>query len=185
MTFRDRLLESQDFMIGVELVTTRGTMQDTKARRTRRLASQLTDYEKIDWVSITDNAGGNPMLSPMALGKNILYAGKDVVIHLSCKDFNRHGLESTAWQLASEGFSNILALSGDYPSGGYRGIAKSVFDIDSVGLLTLLDEMNRGFGRPSVSHQGETTSPSLKPTNLLAGAVATNFKRHENEVVPQ
>lgn len=185
MTFRNRLLESQAFLIGVELVTTRGTMQDTKARRTRRLASQLTDYEKIDWVSITDNAGGNPMLSPMALGKNILYAGKEVVIHLSCKDFNRHGLESEAWQLASEGFYNILALSGDYPVTGYRGTAKPVFDIDSVGLLTLLGEMNRGFGRPSVSNQGGTTSPSFKPTNLLAGAVATNFKRHENEVIPQ
>ena len=48
-----------------------------------------------------------------ALGKPILYAGKEVLIHLSCKDFNRNGLESAAWELASEGFHNILALSGD------------------------------------------------------------------------
>ena len=67
-------------------------------------------YDRIDWVSITDNAGGNPQLSPMALGKPILYAGKEVLIHLSCKDFNRNGLESAAWELASEGFHNILAL---------------------------------------------------------------------------
>ena len=90
-------------------------MQERKARQTRQLATELTGCGQIDWISITDNAGGNPMLSPMALGKNILYGGKEVLIHLSCKDFNRHGLESEAWQLASEGFHNILALSGDYP----------------------------------------------------------------------
>ena len=59
----------------------------------------------------------------MALGKPILYAGKEVLIHLSCKDFNRNGLESEAWQLSSEGFHNILALSGDYPATGYHGRA--------------------------------------------------------------
>ena len=110
-------------------------MQERRARQTRQLATELTGCGQIDWISITDNAGGNPMLNPMALGKNILYGGKEVVIHLSCKDFNRHGLESEAWQLASEGFHNILALSGDYPAGGYHGQAKPVFDIDSVGRL--------------------------------------------------
>src|SRR6266705_3244868 len=98
----------------------------------------------------------------MALGKPILYAGKEVLIHLSCKDFNRNGLESAAWELASEGFHNILALSGDYPAAGYHGRGKPVFDIDSVGLLTMLGA-----------------------TDFFPGAVATNFKRYENEVVPQ
>ncbi len=69
----------------------------------------------VDWVSITDNAGGNPQLAPHALGKPILYTGKEVVIHLSCKDLNRNGLESQAWFLNGEGFHNILALTGDYP----------------------------------------------------------------------
>lgn len=181
-TLRQRLDATNDFLIGVELVTTRGTMKETKAKRTRALASDLTHYDAVDWVSITDNAGGNPMLSPVALGKNILYGGKEVLIHLSCKDFNRHGLESEAWSLASEGFHNILALSGDYPADGYRGRAKPVFDIDSVALLTLLDEMNRGLDRPSRAQEGR--SP-LKPTEFYLGAVSTNFKRRENEVMPQ
>ena len=183
-TLTERLLNSRDFLVGVELVTTRGTMQQHKSRQTRQLATELTGCAQIDWISITDNAGGNPMLSPMALGKNILYGGMEVVIHLSCKDFNRHGLESEAWQLASEGFHNILALSGDYPAGGYHGQAKPVFDIDSVGLLTLLGEMNRGLDRPS-ANGGRQDSRSLEPTNFFAGAVAANFKRHENEVMPQ
>ena len=179
-----RFLDGSDFLLGVELVTTRGTMQEGTARQTRRLATELTGCAQIDWVSITDNAGGNPMLSPMALGKNILYGGKEVIIHLSCKDFNRHGLESEAWQLASEGFHNILALSGDYPARGYHGQAKPVFDIDSVGLLRLLEEMNRGLDRPR-GNGADQSGSSLQPTNFFSGAVATNFKRLEHEVMPQ
>src|SRR5689334_14307213 len=171
------------FLLGVELVTTRGTMADVQAIHARSFATELVHSSQIDWVSITDNAGGNPQLSPMALGKPILYAGKEVLIHLSCKDFNRSGLESAAWELASEGFHNILALSGDYPAAGYHGAGKPVFDIDSVGLLTMLDEMNRGLSRPKVRKEGEART--YPPTSFFAGAVATNFKRHENEVVPQ
>jgi methylenetetrahydrofolate reductase (NADPH) len=171
------------FLLGVELVSTRGTMVDQQAVQTRAFANQLVRCDHVDWVSITDNAGGNPQLSPMALGKPILYAGKEVLIHLSCKDFNRNGLESAAWELASEGFHNILALSGDYPAAGYHGRGKPVFDIDSVGLLTMLDEMNRGLSRKKVGTDDK--SQSIGATNFFAGAVATNFKRHESEVVPQ
>lgn len=171
------------FLLGVELVTTRGTMADRQALETRTFASELVHCSAIDWVSITDNAGGNPQLAPMALGKPILYGGKEVLIHLSCKDFNRNGLESAAWELSSEGFHNILALSGDYPAAGYHGQGKPVFDIDSIGLLTMLDEMNRGFARPKVGRNGERET--MRETSFFAGAVATNFKRYENEVVPQ
>jgi methylenetetrahydrofolate reductase (NADPH) len=183
LTFREKLADPSRFLIGVELVSTRGTMEDQQARQTRAFASDLVSCDPIDWVSITDNAGGNPQLSPMALGKPILYAGKEVLIHLSCKDFNRSGLESAAWELASEGFHNILALSGDYPAAGYHGRGKPVFDIDSVGLLTMLDEMNRGLARPKVSKG--TQSGRFTATDFFPGAVATNFKKHENEVVPQ
>src|SRR6266550_4643469 len=162
----DILSDTDHFARGVELLTTRDTMEEAKATTTRDFASELSRADAIDWVSITDNAGGNPQLSPLALGKPLLYAGKEVLIHLSCKDFNRNGLESAAWELASEGFHNILALSGDYPGPGYNGQGKPVFDIDSVGLLTMLDEMNCGLSRPKL---GKTSG-----TNFFAGAVATN-----------
>ena len=178
------LEDPKRFACGVELVTTRGTMDETKAVRTRTFARDLAEDPRVDWVSITDNAGGNPQLAPEALGKPILYAGKEVVIHLSCKDFNRNGLESTAWHLASEGFRNILTLSGDYPTTGYSGASKPVFDIDSIGLLTLLSEMNNGLGVPLRNGNGQAKK-SLRQTQFYLGAVVTNFKRHENEVIPQ
>lgn len=182
-TLREKLADPNRFLLGLELVTTRGTMEDRQALHARAFAADLVHCDSVDWVSITDNAGGNPQLSPLALGKPILYAGKEVLIHLSCKDFNRNGLESAAWEMASEGFHNILALSGDYPAGGYHGRGKPVFDIDSIGLLTMLDEMNRGLSRPRVGRDGPLQT--TRATDFFPGAVATNFKRHENEVVPQ
>lgn len=167
-TLREKLQKDSSFLIGVELLSTRAILGAEQGVRARTLATQLAQFERVDWVSITDNAGGNPTLSPVALGKPLLYAGKEVVIHLSCKDFNRNGLESVALQLGSEGFHNILALSGDYPVKAFEGGAKPVFDIDSVGLLTLLRSIHRDHG-----------------AQFLTGAVATNFKLHENEVVPQ
>lgn len=178
-----KLLDPTGFFRGVELVSTRGTMGEADAVKTRRLADEVVACDRIDWLSITDNAGGNPMMSPTTLGKPILYAGQEVLIHLSCKDLNRNSLESTAWQLASEGFHNILALSGDYPGAGYHGHARPVFDLDSVGLLSLLQEMNAGLGVGRRRKDGKDRH--LERTRFFVGAVTTNFKLHENEVVPQ
>jgi methylenetetrahydrofolate reductase (NADPH) len=154
-------------------VSIRGSMSEATAVRVRSLATQLVDRPEVDWISITDNAGGNPQLHPQALGKPILYAGKEVVIHLTCKDLNRNALESAAWQLDSEGFHNVLAMTGDYPVGGSGGRAKPVFDLDSVGLIAMLDRMNRGFD-----------DKHLK-TSFCIGAVTSNTKLLEGEVVPQ
>ncbi len=181
-TLSEKLGQSQDFLLGVELVSTRGTVMETRAAKTVAFARDLAVAPGIDWASITDNAGGNPMLAPAALGKPFLASGREVVIHLSCKDFNRNALESAAWHLSSEGFHNLLVLTGDYSGSGVAGGAKPVFDIDSVGLLTLLGQMNAGL---DITRPGAKRPAVLEPTKFYPGAVVTNFKLHENEVVPQ
>ena len=108
-SLRARLDTSGRFVLGVELASVRGGMSERSAVRARPFAGELVASPDVDWVSITDNAGGNPQLAPTALGKPILYAGKEVVIHLTCKDLNRNALESAEWLLHSEGFHNILA----------------------------------------------------------------------------
>ena len=181
-TLREKLFEASRFLVGTELVSTRGSMAEKSAVKARSFASQLVECPDIDWISITDNAGGHPQLAPLALGKPILYAGKEVIIHLTCKDLNRNGLESEAWLLNSEGFNNILAMTGDYPGTGDRGMAKPVFDIDSVGLISMLDRMNRGFDpRDERGGKGER----LQKTQFCVGAVTTNYKLREGEVMPQ
>jgi methylenetetrahydrofolate reductase (NADH) len=178
---REKLVQSSDFLVGTELVSVRGGMGERSAVKARDFANDLARFPGVDWISITDNAGGNPQLAPTALGKPILYAGKEVVIHLTCKDLNRNGLESEAWLLNSEGFNNILAMTGDFPVAGNDGLAKPVFDIDSVGLIAMLSKMNQGLDPKN----GNGKSQPLGKTNFLIGAVATNFKLREGEVIPQ
>jgi len=182
-TLREKLELSSQFLIGTELVSVRGGMSEGSAIKARTFANQLVESPDIDWISITDNAGGNPQLAPTALGKPILYAGKEVVIHLTCKDLNRNGLESEAWLLHSEGFNNILAMTGDYPVAGAGGTAKPVFDIDSVGLISMLNQMNGGFDPNDATSGGKRAR--FERTQFLVGAVTTNFKLREGEVMPQ
>ncbi|HUG12907.1 MAG TPA: methylenetetrahydrofolate reductase C-terminal domain-containing protein [Opitutaceae bacterium] len=209
-TLREKLEQSSEFLIGTELVSVRGGMGERSALKARSFANDLVESADVDWISITDNAGGNPQLAPTALGKPILYAGKEVVIHLTCKDLNRNALESEAWLLHSEGFNNILAMTGDYPVAGNGGSAKPVFDIDSVGLISMLRQMNEGLdpndvfgrGRARSSRQSAATAEErssavqqsaalaagykrFEKTNFLTGAVTTNFKLREGEVMPQ
>ena len=181
-TLREKLFETSRFLIGTELVSVRGSMGGSSAIKARTFANDLVASSDIDWISITDNAGGNPQLAPLALGRPILYAGKEVVIHLTCKDLNRNGLESEAWMLNSEGFHNILAMTGDYPVAGHDGLAKPVFDIDSVGLISMLHKMNQGLD-PREGPDGR--EQRLARTDFLIGAVTTNFKLCEGEVMPQ
>jgi methylenetetrahydrofolate reductase (NADPH) len=181
-TLREKLFETSRFLIGTELVSVRGSMAESSAIKARTFANELVASSDIDWISITDNAGGNPQLAPLALGRPILYAGKEVIIHLTCKDLNRNGLESEAWMLNSEGFHNILAMTGDYPVAGHDGLAKPVFDIDSVGLISMLHKMNQGLD-PKNGPDGK--KQRLAKTDFLIGAVTTNFKLREGELMPQ
>src|SRR3984885_10374677 len=180
-TLREKLADTKRFLVATELVSVRGSMAGVNAIKARDFANDLVACSDIDWISITDNAGGNPQLAPLVLGRPILYAGKEVVIHLTCKDLNRNGLESEAWMLNSEGFHNILAMTGDYPVGGNDGLARPVFDIDSIGLISLLHTMNDGLSPKDT--RGEIHQ--LEKTQFCIGAVTTNFKLREGEVIPQ
>jgi methylenetetrahydrofolate reductase (NADPH) len=166
------------FSIAVELVTARGVVTADRSQALVEKARTLADDARIDVLSITDNPGGNAMLAPDTLGTDLVSRGQEVIIHLACKDWNRNALESRGWKLASEGFDNVLCLSGDYPLAGYGGTAAPVFDIDSVGLLKLYSDMNDGL---HVARSGER----LERTNFFLGCVVTNHKLHEREVVPQ
>ena len=176
--FRDCLQAPGAFAIAVELVTARGVVTTERSRALVEKARALADDPRIDVLSITDNPGGHAMLAPDTLGTDLLSRGQEVIIHLACKDWNRNALESRGWKLASEGFGNVLCLSGDYPLAGYGGTAAPVFDIDSVGLLKLYTDMNAGL-------HIERTGERLDRTDFFLGGVVTNHKLHEREVVPQ
>jgi methylenetetrahydrofolate reductase (NADH) len=178
-SLQDALAQPGGFVVAAELVTSRGPITSEGGARVLALARDLAADPRIDVLSITDNPGGHAMLSPDALGTDLISRGQEVIIHLACKDWNRNALESRGWQLSSAGFHNVLALSGDYPVMGHRGLAAPVFDIDSVGLMSLFAQMNAGLP--------DTRRPDsrLQRTDFFLGGVVTNHKRHEREVMPQ
>jgi len=59
-TLREKLEQSSRFLIGTELVSVRGGMAERSAVKARDFASHLIESPTVDWISITDNAGGNP-----------------------------------------------------------------------------------------------------------------------------
>ncbi len=178
---RSLLTETTTFVRIAELVPGRGPLVETDAAKVAALANDLAGSGIAHALSITDNAGGAPKVAPEALGMLLQERKQQAIIHLSCKDANRCGLESRAWSLASAGFENLLCLSGDYPVEGYRSQATAVFDIDSVGLIQMLHEMNEGL--KVAGPKGEKTA--LRQTNFFLGAAVSPFKQQERELMPQ
>jgi len=121
------------------------------------------------------------MLPPDWLARQTAEFAPNIILHLSCKDLNRSGLETQLWRYAAEGFENILALSGDLPTNGYPTLSGRVFDIDSVSLLDMMTAMNGGL--PVLNRK--CTLEHLLATNFFPGAVVNPFKSKENELMPQ
>ena len=95
------LLQGADaFVHCVELVTSRGLITERSGRRVLKVAHQLVEHPDIHALSITDNPGGNPMINADTMGTDLISRGQEVIIHLSCKDWNRNALQSNGWKLA-------------------------------------------------------------------------------------
>jgi len=105
--FRHKLEKTTDFVLSFELVpgtSSRGRSVD----RLLHFARQARDEGLLDSLSITDNPGGNPALSPDVLGREIKQLGIDPIVHFACRDWNRYGAFSRALQLNRLSIENIL-----------------------------------------------------------------------------
>lgn len=180
VSFRD-MLAGKDFYYGAEVVTTRGLAAPGSPTDIAAFARALLDDPRIGWISITDSPGGAPMLPPDWLAGLVAENRRRLVLHMTCKDSNRNGLEAAAWRYAAEGFQHILAITGDYPTTGFGGTADGVFDLDSVGLIALLRSMNEGLRVPGRRGELET----LPKTDFYVGCAVSPFKIHERELMPQ
>lgn len=92
-------------------------------------------------VTLTQNPGGAANLDPEyvldRLNNEDLLAGLDCIPHISCKDQNANAIVSSLAGFRNARIEAILALTGDKPLA-----AKGVFDLDSIGLLQLIRDMN-------------------------------------------
>lgn len=172
--FQKSLKTPDNFTLTFELIPTRGG-RNRKLDETLRLAGDLTIDGRIEAVSITDNAGGHPALTPDVVGLEMKELGLDVISHFSCKDKNRNEMESLLYGWDRVGLHNLLIISGDYPKEGYCGNPKPVFDLDSVHVLDMLSQMNNlGY-----------SSHATMPTRFFKGVVVSPFKTTEAEQMMQ
>lgn len=159
--FNDDISTPDKFVITLELVPGRES-SGRKIDTIKSISREAHEDGRITAVSITDNPGGNPALSPDVLGHDILSSGMDVIVHFTCRDTNRVGMESRALQLAHMGMKNILALTGDYSGKGFGGKGSPVFDFDSVILTSMLTDLNKRLiktGHSSIFITGTAVSP--------------------------
>jgi methylenetetrahydrofolate reductase (NADPH) len=179
--FREALLEKKEFIYTLELVPgrgSRGKAQDDILR----LAERAAKSELIHAVSVTDNPGGHPALSPDVIGLEIARLGIDPIIHFTCKDKNRNQIESILYSLDRIGISNLLVMTGDFPLYGFEGKAKPVFDLDSIQLIHLINQMNLGLDIDGKAPGGGVRLP---PTHFFKGCTVSPFKKYESEVMAQ
>ena len=160
----------------------RGVDGRGSAIKARDFANELVACPEIDWISITDNAGGNPQLAPLVMGRPILIcrqgSGHSSDLQGSEPEWaGERSLDAEQRRLQQHS-GHDRRLSG----GGQRGAGRPVFDIDSIGLISLLEQDEPGARREAAANGKK---PATGKTQFCIGAVTTNFKLREGEVIPQ
>lgn len=99
----------------------------------------------VDAISVAEN--------PLAIlrGDNLTLAyrirerfGIPAILHLTCRDRNVLGLQNQIMSAHHLGIESILAISGDPATSSDQPGASGVFDVQSFGLVRMIDQFNRG-----------------------------------------
>jgi homocysteine S-methyltransferase len=158
-------------IITVELDPPRGLDVTTTLERARALAAA-----GIDAISLAENPLARIRLGNLALAKSIQdEIGIEVIAHVTCRDRNLIGLHSELMGAHLLGLRTILAVTGDPVAVGDEVGATSVFDLNSVGLLKLLQGLNRGESSYGAPLSGQTDF-------LLGAAFNPNLTRIDGQL---
>jgi len=167
----ERVVEAGHFAVTAEL----SPPQNADPEVVRRKAGILKGY--IDAFDVPDGQSAVVAMASWAaciVGKQ---EGLDPIVHMTCRDRNRIALQMDILGIAALGVNNILCLSGDPVSFGNNPEAKSVLDIDSVRLITILRDL-----RDEKRFQNGEPIPGPEP-RLFVGAVANPFLDPDNQVI--
>ncbi len=107
--------------------------------------AQWLKENEVDFINVADGPRASARMS--ALGFALLLerdVGIETILHYQCRDRNLIGIQSDLFGAHVLGIRNILAVTGDPPKLGDYPHATAVFDVDSVGLVQILDRLNRG-----------------------------------------
>jgi methylenetetrahydrofolate reductase (NADPH) len=127
------------FCYVVELVASRVARE----ARLLEVASRLAQVPGVVAGSITSYAGGGLGQDPVRIGTAARARGLTPNIHITCVSRDRSGIRKTLEDLHALGIENVFALTGDYPKTSGAQSASPVFDLDSVQLVSLINELRQ------------------------------------------
>jgi len=136
--------------------------------------------EGFDFVGITlpQNPGGLANIKPADVLSQIkfndLLGELDFIPHVTCKDHNAYGIVSSLAGYRKMDVETILVMTGDNPIE-----AKGVFELDSIGLLQLIRDMN------NESYIKADPNALDSVHQFFAGAVVSPFKYTEASQIQQ
>ena len=71
-------------------------------------------------------------------------AGIEAVLHFCCRDRNILSIQSELLGAHTTGVRNLICITGDPPRMGAYPDATAVFDVDSIGLTNIVNNLNQG-----------------------------------------
>ncbi len=149
-------LAHSEFPVLVEIVPPKGPDPTREIEAAQYLAQHGADA-----VNIPDGSAGTARMSAQTLAVMLQQrAGIEPVLHYSCRGRNVLTIQSDLLGDYALGIRNILAITGNPPSiANYP--ATPVYDVDSIGLVNVLNNLNRGLDVGG--------NPLGMPTSFLIG----------------
>jgi len=128
------------FVITVEMDLPRGLNVGKIIEGARSLKAKGADV-----IDISDGARARLRMNPLSASKLIQdQVGIEVMMHFACRDRNLLAVQADLLGAHALGVRNILAITGDPANIGDYPSATSVFDVDSVGLVRIMNRFNEG-----------------------------------------
>ena len=133
-------LAAREFLTMVEIVPPKGTDIRKEIEGARFLNSV-----GVDAINIPDSPRASARMSNQALSLLVQReVGIEAVLHYTCRDRNVLGIQSDLLGAAAMGIRNLICITGDPPKMGNYPDATAVFDVDAIGLVNIVHNLNRG-----------------------------------------
>ncbi len=99
----------------------------------------------VDAINVPDSPRASARMSAQSLCVQIQqHVGIETILHYTCRDRNVLSIQSDLLGASSIGLKNILCLTGDPPKLGNYPDATAVFDVDAIGLVNIVHNLNHG-----------------------------------------
>jgi methionine synthase / methylenetetrahydrofolate reductase(NADPH) len=119
--------------------------------------------DDVTCINIPDGPRASSRISALITALEIeRHTGVETILHVCCRDKNLIGMQADFLGSQASGLRNMLCVTGDPPKVGNYPDVTGVFDVDSVGLLSLANQLNHGLDL------GGNELPA--PTSLVLGA---------------